>query len=194
MLLLNRKIVTWKFEKYDEVVIREIGLMEYKLGIIDAIRAYYNPEHKIISIIVLVTIVIPLLLCVIDENFFIPLMIGGLFILIPYDNGWKIKEEYLQIRGCMISKKIKISSMQIALVYKDRRWNPYVRMWGIGLPGLASGYMLMENDKKAFIFHYQTDKVQLIICANQKYYSIAHAGVEELYEQLLKLGAKQENL
>ena len=63
---------------------------------------------------------------------------------------------------------------------------------GAGLPNLLAGRCTMDNGKKALVFYYENPEKMLLIEANQRYYIIAYPGMEKLYDELVKLGAKKK--
>ena len=119
--------------------------------------------------------------------FLIPLLILAL------NNGWKIENDCFHLKTCLLAHKVKISSMEVGLVAGNDHWIPYLRRWAIRLPSLLSGNMFLKNGKKATAFHHLDSKFRLLIYANKRLYSISHPGVEELYDKLLSLGAKEKN-
>ena len=176
--------------------------MEYKLYGSSAIRESLRPKNLIKSILAVVLLVVPIVVIktVLSED--LPQMltyiiaITGLvpiagIMAVTIISGWSISGDTMQIRSFSAGKQLKIPTMAIAMKECSGEWGPKWRTWGVGLPGLLLGYFSLKNKESALLFEHLGGAQELVIKADGKYYIINHAGIEDLYKELIRLGAKE---
>lgn len=104
-------------------------------------------------------------------------------------SGWKLDEKQLQINAWPALDTLQISSLRIALEEAGGPWQPIRRTNGHGTPGLSTGWFALRNETSAIAFMHQPSAKILILRSGERWYVLAHPGVEALYKELLVRGA-----
>ncbi|WP_418627025.1 PH domain-containing protein [Anaerosinus sp.] len=174
--------------------------MQYKLNWCDSVKAIFISNNKAFSVLSILLFIMPIIICrfyVPEDDFIIWLIVVFgvimplvLFAIQNFQSGWRIEEDILEIKAFTIKRKIKISLTQIALIGKESEWSPQFRICGVGISGLLAGKCRLRNKKQAVVFQHLEQSEQLLIETNGEYYLIGHIGIENLYNQLIELGAK----
>mgnify|MGYP003587576318 CR=1 FL=1 len=176
--------------------------MEYKLYGSSAIKEGLKPKNLLKSILAVVLLLVPVIVMkmVLSEDLpqiitYIIAITGivpiAAILAVTIISGWSISGDTMEIRSFSGGKQLKISAMEIAMKDCDSEWAPKWRTWGVGLPGLLLGYFSLKNKKSALLFEHLGGAQELVIKVADKYYIINHAGIADLYKELIRLGAKE---
>lgn len=175
--------------------------MEYQLSLWQTLAANFSADNMALSIIVVVSqLIVPLIMFMALRNYprirsvILAILIAttvGFSVFPIYGNGWKIVDKQLHMNAYGVSDTINIEVMRIGIVKVGDQWDPIRRDMGAGLPNLLVGRCTMDNGKKALVFYYRNPDEMLLIEAKHKYYIIAYPGMESLYSELVRLGAKE---
>jgi hypothetical protein len=103
-------------------------------------------------------------------------------------------DDKLELNTWSVAEQIELSSISMQLVDSSSLWQPELRENGYGTPGLSSGWFRLKNGKSALLFRHDYSLKMLLLCSNSGYYVISHPGVENLYQNLLEKGVKQNGL
>ena len=176
--------------------------MEYQLGLWDALDAMLVAKGSVLGTVIFLAIyiVLPILMYwKIPHRIFRGIIIvtyiflWGMSLPSIWGSGWKINNEFLYMKAYGYSEDIKISSMEIGFVDQNSEWGTEYRERGANGPGLLSGRCRLANKKRALVFNHFYQNKLLLITAADKYYLIGHPGIENLYDELIRLGAKQKD-
>lgn len=176
--------------------------MEYKLYSAAAIKESLKPKNLIKSILAVVLLIVPIVAMkmVLSEDlpqmlFYIIALTGLLpiagIIAVTLISGWSISGDTMQLRSFSSENQLKIPAMTIAMKDCNSEWRPSLRTWGVGMPGLLLGYFRLKNKENVMMFEHLGGAQELVIKVEDKYYIINHAGIDDLYKELIRLGAKE---
>lgn len=173
-------------------------MMEYRLYSVEAIKSSLrikNIVKTIFGIVLLIVLpmfiiseVMPRIGSYMDIAF---VLLWTVILTTTSISGWTISGDNFYFQSLIASKRVKIASMEIAMIDSDSGWYPNWRTFGVGLPGLCLGYFRAENKNSLLVFEHLSDGKLLLIIAEDKFYIIGHAGVEKLYVELIRMGAKE---
>lgn len=107
--------------------------------------------------------------------------------------GYKIRDSTLYLKTTEAQATIIIPEASIKLVKKDTEWQVKKRS-GFGTCHLLTGWCELKSGKKALVFAHRPSLYRVIIQEKENYYVLAHPGVEELYQELIKRGAREGRL
>ena len=114
-------------------------------------------------------------------------------IIIGITTGWIIGNDNIAIFATGVKTKMHISSLEVAIIDDSSEWYPRRRTGGAEVPGLlASGICCLRNNVKASLIQHLRYKKFVIIQQGGRYYLIGHPGIEELYNELIRLGAREK--
>ncbi len=106
-------------------------------------------------------------------------------------SGYHIKDTLLYIKAPPAEVTLELTKTYITNVQSDRRWNVAKRT-GSGTYNLLTGWCELRNGKKALVFMHRRNQYKIILEQNGQYYVLMHPGVQQLYPELLVLGAKEK--
>lgn len=183
--------------------------MSYQIDYFTALTALFTPIDPVFLLIVAGTLVISLGSIVYTKlktgNARMPGMImiaisavvlTTIFAapLLSVGSGWQLGENELTIEAMPVTDTIAFSQMKIMLTDPKGPWKPVLRTNGYGTPGLSTGWFKLANGKKAVVFYHTGASKVLIVSAQERYYLIAHPGVERLYNNLIRKGVEKNVL
>ena len=180
--------------------------MEYQLSFIDVFKSLFFPADYFFVLTFLgapifVAVVIyhsiknrTAQLAIIVAGIVIPSLIT-FFALLPVNgSGWKFEEDELAVKAWPIKDSIKLSSVKTMINNVPGNWEPSRRTRGYGTPGLGTGWFKLRNGKEAVVFKHGFSTKVVVIYTNDRYYVFSHPGVEKLYNELIKRGAKMNEI
>lgn len=103
-------------------------------------------------------------------------------------SGWRLEKGKLILRAS-VSATLDPVETRVALVESSGPWRPVRKNNGYGTPGLSTGWFRLKNGEKAVVFRHLNSPQMVVMEYNDRYYVVSHPGVEELYQQLVDLGA-----
>lgn len=172
--------------------------MSYSLDWISALKALFIPMDTFLLVTTIVPIVFVVYMVKKNKNSRYLWLISTFTIIITMvaivspivGTGWILRDNMLEIKAWPTSTTINLSLANVALVDDSSAWQPAIRTYGYGSPGLRTGYFKLRNGQEAMVFYYLKDSKILVLQLNDSYYLLAHPGVEELYKKLLTMGVK----
>ena len=81
--------------------------------------------------------------------------------------------------------KIPLDKAEVRLVPYEE-YKPVLRTWGVGVPGLVYGKVLLRNGRKGIALVFQPQKDAILITYQNTTIVISHPGIRESYEKLLR--------
>lgn len=106
-------------------------------------------------------------------------------------SGWYLEGDKLSINLPEASEVIDVFSAEMILVdYADPSWQLSWRINATGTPDLLVGLCRAENGNKVVVFRHLGSSKKIILRSNNRYYLLAHPGVELLYQEMVARGVK----
>jgi hypothetical protein len=90
--------------------------------------------------------------------------------------------------------RIELERAEIALVDSNGPWRAGWGAGGLGAPGLSVGRFKFQNGETATYFRHLDSPKRVVLAVDDRYYVLAHPGVEELYDALTARGAQLAEL
>jgi len=106
-------------------------------------------------------------------------------------SGWRLTDGGLELKAWPVSATLDLKGTRAALVESSSPWRPVRRTNGYGTAGLTTGWCKLANGEKAVVFRHLRPRRMVVLESEDRYYVLAHPGVEELYRLLLARGVKQ---
>lgn len=175
--------------------------MEYKLSLLQTLQVMLIWDNvPTTALAIFFQVLLPILLFMLlkkyrmARNIVVGLYVAAIVVLLLYPiwgSGWQINKDKLNIQAYGFSADVDISSMEIGMVPKDGEWEIVIMANGAALPALFEGKFRLANKKSVLAFDYGNQDKRMFIAANNKYYLIAYPQTTTLYNELIKLGAKE---
>lgn len=108
-------------------------------------------------------------------------------------SGYELEDNLLKLKPPPVSTTIKLQTTEVVLVKASGPWQPTLRINGYGTPGLSTGWFKLRNGKKAVVFRHLSPSKMVVLKSEGRYYVLAHPGVEKLYTELLRYGARENS-
>jgi hypothetical protein len=105
-------------------------------------------------------------------------------------SGYQIPNDYLRLKIPPVTETIEIQKLLVCLVEDNTQWEVTQRK-GTQTYHLFIGWCKLKNGEKALVFKHHSSKEKVILWDGNRYYVIAHPGVEEFYRELINRGAKE---
>lgn len=106
-------------------------------------------------------------------------------------SGWQLEQEQLQIKtNIWSSESVKLERAEVVLVDSIGPWRA-TQFRGFSLPGLYVGQARFQNGERASYFRHLESPQRVVLKVDDRYFVLAHPGVENLYRELVARGVKQ---
>lgn len=180
--------------------------MAYQLDFLAVVGAIFVPANFLLYFILLAAVSIPLVFLAYQLKKGVPFRplrlsiawvvmapVGILLVcMIHIGSGWQLEQEQLQIKtNIWSSESIELERAEVALVDSIGPWRATGRGAGLGLPGLCVGRFKFQNGERALYFRHLESPQRVVLKVDDRYFVLAHPGVEDLYRELVARGVKQ---